>query len=29
MKQYILQGMQKNFDIVDCANKYLALYEEM
>lgn len=29
MKQYILQGMSKSFDIVDCANKYLALYEEM
>ena len=29
MKQHILQGMEKSFDIVDCANKYLALYEEM
>ena len=29
IKQYILQGMSKRFDIIDCANKYLALYEEM
>ena len=29
MKNYILQGMNKNFDIKDCADKYLELYYEM
>jgi starch synthase len=29
MKQYILSGMSKKFDIIDCANQYLKLYEEM
>ncbi len=29
MKEYILAGMSKRFDIIDCAKKYLELYEEM
>lgn len=29
MKNYILSGMAKRFDIQDCANKYLELYEDM
>lgn len=29
MKSYIISGMKKRFDIVDCARKYLDLYEEM
>ena len=29
MKSYITSGMKKRFDIIDCANKYLSLYEEM
>lgn len=29
MKRYILQGMEKSFDIKVCADKYLELYEEM
>ena len=29
MQKYILQGMEKTFDIKTCADKYLALYEEM
>ena len=29
MNQYILQGMHKTFDIKDCAEKYLELYDEM
>ena len=29
MKAYIISGMHKNFDIRDCAQKYLDLYEKM
>lgn len=29
MKKYILSGMSKTFDVKDCANKYLKLYEDM
>lgn len=29
MKQYILSGMNKRFDVEDCANKYLSIYENM
>lgn len=29
MRKYILQGMEKSFDIKICADKYLKLYEEM
>lgn len=29
MKEYILSGMSKKFDIKDCADKYLELYEDM
>ncbi len=29
MQKYILQGMEKSFDIKLCADKYLELYEEM
>ena len=29
MRKYILQGMEKSFDIKICADKYLELYQEM
>lgn len=29
MKNYMLSGINKNFDIKDCADKYLKLYSEM
>ncbi len=29
LKSYILSGMNKSFDAIDCANKYIELYEEM
>ena len=29
IKSYIINGMEKRFDIIDCAQKYLELYEDM
>ena len=29
IKSYIVSGMEKRFDIIDCAQKYLELYEDM
>lgn len=29
IKNYIISGMEKRFDIIDCAQKYLELYEDM